>query len=1202
MRASQSPSFPRWLALPFLLATFFAAGGVAAQGQPGVGTTGGKTRHRAEVVAAFPHHLTINSVRFSVDGQFIVSGGEDKTVRLWSVATGRLIRLFRGHSGEVSDVSISRDGSKIASASYDSTLKIWDSASGQLLRTLTGHGGPVNSVSFSPDDLQVLSGSEDGTLALWRVANGERTATFRGHTKGVTCAVFSPDGQQVLSGGFDQTVRVWDASNGHLLRTLAGHADAVASVAYSPDGTLAVSGGADGNVYQWEVNSGQLHAQIRAEREGGAVHSVDYSSDGAHILIGVDAGTIQTELRDAKDGHLLGKFDAGPTMAAVFSPDASMVAQGSVFTDIASIDLFDVSTRQPIRTFGAQLKNWSGLSFSRDDSRLLSDGFLWNARSGKLLYALEDSGSGVLSPDGSLALVNSGDDFDVLETASGKVLRHFQEKDAQVSAMALSSDNSRMLWGDLNGGVKLWNITNGELIYLLGRHESSIKRVVFSPDGQHAASMSAKDVKIWDLSRRQPLGGFHSGSGDFEFRDGASFEFLPDGSAILAGNILIGGNDGRALHTFKCNKGYASGAKLMPGTQLLALRCNAANLLPSTESRPDFVWQIEIHNVRKGEHMRTFERPISREISSGEYAVSPDGKVLVSANENGAIEFWDTATGKLLKTYARRGGPINSMGFAASGTRLWVNGADGTIEVWSTKSDELLTTSAAVSADEWLSITSSGFFVSSNKPPEWVGVSYGLQSYSVEQFYDHLYRPDLVETLLSGDRKGNYKDAAYNLNLQKILESGPAPQLAQIAAERAGDTVRLSVRVTGAGGGVGRRIVWRVNGITQGNPTPDVLASAASPLASVVVTESLRLVAGQTNLVEVVAYNHAGLVAAPPLKITIDRFGATTTARPRMFVLAVGVDQYRMKEYRLAYAAYDARSIAKALEVVGSSLFAGVKARSLTDREVNEAGITGAIDAIAGEARPQDVFVLFLGGHGKSIAGRYYYFPQSLDFASGDTVERQGIGQDKWEAWLAKLPVQKSLLVIDTCEGDAFRGSRGTDAARQTAMAQLQRATGRNIIAAARDAAYEGYHGHGLLTYAILEALDKKASTAADDRIGVAALADYVGVRVPEMSRRSFGIVQNPTRKLSGSDFPIGIRQSVLLGPDDGAQIPKAPTHVLIRAELLREKPALNSPGGRTLQPGTQLRAVEFVGGWVIVAREGQRLGYVPAEALARIQ
>lgn len=247
--------------------------------------------------------------------------------------------------------------------------------------------------------------------------------------------------------------------------------------------------------------------------------------------------------------------------------------------------------------------------------------------------------------------------------------------------------------------------------------------------------------------------------------------------------------------------------------------------------------------------------------------------------------------------------------------------------------------------------------------------------------------------------------------------------------------------------------------------------------------------------------------------------------------------------------------------------------------------------------------MLFLGGHGKSIAGRYYYYPQSIDFSAGHTVEKQGIGQDKWQAWLGSISAQKTLLVLDTCESNSAAGLvRGADSARQTAMDQLQYATGHNLIAAASQAAYEGYRGHGILTYALLEALDQKVDNGTDDRVKVGVLANHVDERVPQISQQLLGIVQRPIRKLSGNDFPIGIRRPVLGTAGDRPTILTTPTHVLVRSELVREGTAPDAPVGRTLAPGTQVRAVEFVGTWVVIARDGEKLGYVSADALARLQ
>src|SRR5215467_2324305 len=115
-----------------------------------------------------------------------------------------------------------------------------------------------------------------------------------------------------------------------------------------------------------------------------------------------------------------------------------------------------------------------------------------------------------------------------------------------------------------------------------------------------------------------------------------------------------------------------------------------------------------------------------------------------------------------------------------------------------------------------------------------------------------------------------------------------------------------------------------------------------------------------------------------------------------MHVLAIGVDKYRMNDYRLNYAAKDAREFAKAMKVVGSSLFSDVAVTELVDEEVTRETIAAAFEKIRAAAKPVDVFVLFLSGHGKSIEGRYYYYPQNLDFAAGQTYQN-GIGQDLWQ-------------------------------------------------------------------------------------------------------------------------------------------------------------------------------------------------------------
>jgi hypothetical protein len=140
------------------------------------------------------HEDRVECVAVTPDGRYVLSGSDDRTVRVWELATGREVRRFTGHAGWVRSVAVTPDGKYVVSGSGDNTVRLWELATGKEVRRFTGHGSPVESVAVTPDGRYVLSGSRDGTVRLWDLATRQEVRRFTGHLSPAVSVAVTPDG------------------------------------------------------------------------------------------------------------------------------------------------------------------------------------------------------------------------------------------------------------------------------------------------------------------------------------------------------------------------------------------------------------------------------------------------------------------------------------------------------------------------------------------------------------------------------------------------------------------------------------------------------------------------------------------------------------------------------------------------------------------------------------------------------------------------------------------------------------------------------------------------------------------------------------------------------------------------------------------------------------------------------------------------
>jgi len=496
------------------------------------------------------HGATVWSVAFNRKTQRIVSCDSSYAwgeIKVWDIATGKELMTIRDKDVlSVAFVTFSPDGNQIVSCS-DKVVKVWDAATGTQAMTLIGHNNNVVSVAVSPDGKRIVSGGADNMIKVWDASTGTELMSLRGHRRGVNSVAFSPDGKRITSGGFDTTIKVWDVSTGAELMTIQGHSARICSVVFSPDGKYIASGSYDNTIKVWDAATGDEIMTLRGHSS--AVSSVAFSADGKHVVSGGLDKTIKVWDITIDRERLKLRGDGRPIYFIAFSADGKkLVSCGGKFVKI------------------------------------------WDMASGSELMTLHGHKSTVVSvacsPDGKYIASSSVDGtVNICDARTGATITTLRGPEGPVHPIAFSPDGKSLAWASYDGKIKVWDVVTGAEFMTLQGHENFVRSLAFSPDGKRIASAGGGTVKIWDAATGvevMPLRGHN--------RQVWHIAFSPDGKRVVSGGL-----------------GEIKVWDAVTGAELITLS--------------DYTGVI--HSV----------------------AFSPDGKRIISGGPDAIVGVWDTETG-----------------------------------------------------------------------------------------------------------------------------------------------------------------------------------------------------------------------------------------------------------------------------------------------------------------------------------------------------------------------------------------------------------------------------------------------------------------------------------------------------------------------------------------------------------------------------